>query len=257
MCTVSIVPAGDGFRLVSNRDERRARARARPPRWYDLGGRRALFPLDPEGGGSWVGVNDVGLAAALLNRSPGSPVPAAAGAAPIHTAATRPAASRGLIVPLLLSAASLRDAQQLMRQLPRRRFQPFRVVVVQAGHVTFFGADREWSQPLEVPVVLASSSLGDDLVETHRRALFERLWRADRAHPLDVQRRFHRHQWAAHPELSVVMSRPDARTVSRTTCDVRGHCAGLAYEALPECDPVRARTGGAVTAAAVIARRTP
>src|SRR4029079_17631075 len=68
MCTVSIVPDGDRFTLMSNRDERRGRAVALQPTVATFGARAAIVPIDPVGGGSWLGVNDAGLVAALLNR---------------------------------------------------------------------------------------------------------------------------------------------------------------------------------------------
>ena len=68
MCTVSIVPDGDRFTLMSNRDERRDRAVALQPTVERFGARAAIMPIDPVGGGSWLGVNDAGLVAALLNR---------------------------------------------------------------------------------------------------------------------------------------------------------------------------------------------
>ena len=54
---------------MCNRDERRSRPAALPPQVHDLGGRLAAFPVDPRGGGSWVGVNDVGIVVTLLNVS--------------------------------------------------------------------------------------------------------------------------------------------------------------------------------------------
>ena len=69
MCTVSVVPLPDGFSLACNRDERSSRPCASEPAAYDLRPRRAIFPRDPVGGGTWMGVNDLGLAVALLNRA--------------------------------------------------------------------------------------------------------------------------------------------------------------------------------------------
>lgn len=75
MCTVTVVPSGDGFRLGCNRDERRDRALASLPSVHHLPHRTAIFPVDPLGQGTWVGVNGAGVAAALLNRTIDSAVP--------------------------------------------------------------------------------------------------------------------------------------------------------------------------------------
>ena len=48
MCTVSIIPGDNGFRLACNRDERRDRAVALTPRAFALAGRRAVHPIDAE-----------------------------------------------------------------------------------------------------------------------------------------------------------------------------------------------------------------
>src|SRR5688500_7182928 len=96
MCTVTVVPHETGIRLMCNRDGRRTRPAALPPRVHELGGRLAAFPVDPPGGGSWVGVNDADIAVALLN---------------IHWGSRRrtegPKRSRGLIVRELLSCGSM------------------------------------------------------------------------------------------------------------------------------------------------------
>jgi hypothetical protein len=55
------------------------------------------------------------------------------------------------------------------------------------------------------------------------------------------QHRFHRHHWRRRPAVSVVMSRPDARTVSRTAIDVGGRTMALRYESLDEPAPLMER----------------
>ena len=66
MCTLTIFPLGNGnHRLAFNRDEARSRAAATPPRRGYYGDREALLPIDPAGRGTWIAVNDAGLAMAL------------------------------------------------------------------------------------------------------------------------------------------------------------------------------------------------
>ena len=50
--------------------------------------------------------------------------------------------------------------------------------------------------------------------------------------PLEGQRAFHAHQWPRCSTFSVLMCRSDARTVSRSTIDVRAGVASFAYEPL-------------------------
>lgn len=223
MCTVTLLPDADGFRIGFNRDERRDRPPAEPPRAHALGRLRAWFPVDAPGGGSWIGVNESGLAVALLNRS----------MAPARAARGR--RSRGLVVPLVLGTRSLDGARAVLQRIDASRFLPFRLIVVQGrqfflatgdGATLALGAGRGLR-----PFMLASSSLGDERVRGPRGRLFERLVlrASDRR---AAQAEFHAHRWTARPEISVVMHRPDAKTVSRTFADVRPGSIQLTYEAL-------------------------
>lgn len=232
MCTVSVISlasaqphlAGDaGFRLVVNRDEQRDRPPALQPRWRTVGeedSRRALWPIDPRGGGTWVGASETGLVLSLLNLNPDVP--------PMLPAQL---VSRGAIIPRLLSAADPEGVLRRLERLELERFAPFRLVVAapdRAGR--FWGGgftlheatwDRERLSTRRVtsaPACFASSGLGDSRV-TGRLELFDEL--VGRAPGADAQDRFHRHCWPGREEVSVLMSREDARTVSVTVVEVR------------------------------------
>lgn len=235
MCTVSVVPLIGGCRLMCNRDERLTRAQALPPAIQRLGCRTAIFPVDPDGGGTWVGANDVGLAAALLNRT--DAVAGAEGGSAGRWDRGDALETRGAIVPAVLGAGSLEAAVAIARSLPRHRYLPFRLLLVhgrEAAVVVAGSRDyRDVRMPLDRPLMLASSSLGDARADGPRRALFARMMRgADVPSWLRAQRRFHAHAWTDRPDVSVTMARADARTVSRTTCDVRPHVVTMTYEPL-------------------------
>jgi len=229
MCTVSVVPYSGGFRVMSNRDERRDRAVAVHPRIDALESRAAAMPIDPVGGGSWIGVNNAGVVAALLNRHDLRPMP------------IRTCASRGLIVRLALACESVGAAAESVRSLDCGRFRPFRLVLVQAHHIALLGGDARGvafaESTLDQPYMFTASSLGDVFVDAPRRRLFECLMHhvGDR---LDAQRLFHRHQWANRRDVSVLMERDDAATVSRTTIDIGERGIALEYESLIPCRPV-------------------
>ncbi|MFG0251809.1 MAG: hypothetical protein ACF8NJ_02930, partial [Phycisphaerales bacterium JB038] len=76
MCTVTVIPlaASDdgagGYRMACNRDELRTRPEALPPVQRTYGDRRAWLPVDPVSDGTWIGLNEVGLALTLLNGNP-------------------------------------------------------------------------------------------------------------------------------------------------------------------------------------------
>jgi len=226
MCTVTIVPYDDGFRLVCNRDERRDRPAAAPPTVHRRQHSMATYPEDPVGGGTWVGVNDAGLTAALLNRTIGS-------AASPGSASLR---SRGRIIPNLLGCRSLTGALETMAGLDPAQFGLFRLMLVQGMVGVVLTSDglalSVESTTTSRPFMLTSSSLGDAVVETPRRHLFERLLLKDDGALTAAQARFHAHQWRSRAYLSVRMERPDARTVSRTCITVTSHTIELRYDPL-------------------------
>jgi hypothetical protein len=234
MCTVTVVPHAAGVRLLCNRDERRSRREALRPRVHDLGGMRAVFPVDPEGGGTWVGCNSGGLAVALLNAHPAG-----------RPDTLPPSRSRGLIVRALLGRTSLSEALSEVDGVDPEAFGAFRLVILYGRRVAIVSSDavsltRRASDIVEAPLLFTSSSLGDSLVALPRRRLFQRLvLRAGDTGWLAGQARFHDHQWPARPALSVRMERPDALTVSRTTVDLTNDGCALRYHA-----PLRARDTG-------------
>lgn len=232
MCTVTVI-AGDGragtgesaplVRLVCNRDERRSRRLSTRPIITRAGARRVVMPIDPASGGTWLGVNDAGIVACLLNINP-------APCDPAHAAGRR---SRGEIVPTVLAFDTVEAAVESLAAFDARDYPPFRLIVLDAataGEVASDGEDLDMSPALALPPrwFATSSGLGDHLVERHRRELFDELLRSA-PDDLSAQRRLHDHRWPDHPALSVLMSRADARTVSRTSIDLTPHAALLTH----------------------------
>jgi uncharacterized protein with NRDE domain len=227
MCTVSIVPVGaDGFRVMCNRDERRSRPVAFAPRVERAGGHDAIFPRDPLGGGTWIGVNTAGLAVAVLNRHDDQSRDRTCGARQ----------SRGAIGVQVLRCGRLDDVVRWAGSLTADDYAPFRLValhkhrlvVVQSDGYTIDASRRT----LVAPVMFTSSSLGDERVAPLRRALFEQLVTRRSECWLSGQLQFHGHQWPERPEVSVLMDRDDAATVSRSTIDVGPQRVHFRYEPL-------------------------
>lgn len=215
--------------MVCNRDERRTRPPALDPVLQTIGDRTALFPMDPVSRGTWIGINDAGLALALLNRTMPGP-------------RRRPLESRGAIVPALLRHASLQAVVTHALALDARRFDLFRLVAIQgsAAAVLTSNGCRVWHERPDTaaPLMFTSSSLGDACVQRARGRLFERLVVNGRGGWIEGQQLFHQHVWPRRPAVSVLMNRPDARTVSRTVVTVAPGRVSLDYEAL---DRPRAR----------------
>jgi hypothetical protein len=230
VCTVSIIPLPaprSGYRVVFNRDEQRSREPGLPPRWHATPAGagavpgRALWPTDGAAGGTWIAASERGVVLALMNLNL-EPAPDLTGADPV---------SRGMLIPRLvgLAGAGADAVAAALRERRLERFAPFRLLVVEPGAGAAGPRISECVWDLErlsvrrhgaAAVCLASSGLGDSRV-LPRLALFRRCVEcAGRGPTPAAQDRFHRHAWERRPEISVLMSRPDARTVSITTVEV-------------------------------------
>jgi hypothetical protein len=227
MCTLTIVPQAEGrCRLGFNRDEQRDRPAALPPRRRRFGPRTAILPLDPVSGGTWIAVNDRGLALALLNANPLT-------SGPLQQRDIR--LSRGTLIPQLLRSSTLAEALERVDRLAHTRYEPFRLVLVRHSEVASARWDGKrwgasWPIPVSQPVLFTSSGLGDALVEGPRCQLFEETFAPD-GDWVRAQDLFHRHSWPDRSHLSVCMRRADACTVSHTVIDVGPADAALLYYA--------------------------
>ena len=234
MCTVSFIPLIDdrgGLRIVCNRDEKRSRPAASMPREQRQGQRRALYPLDPAGGGTWIAASDAGVVLLLLNVNESS------SASGIAEGPQR--RSRGLIITSLLHLGGVDEMVQACLRLRAAQFKPFQLVIVSIGGAIVLHSDGVVIRCIgavlpQCVAMFTSSGLGDHLVEPPRRALFDTML-GDGLHSAARQDAFHRHHWIDRPHLSVQMSREDARTVSRTVIELKHDQIMMHYATLDEC----------------------
>jgi hypothetical protein len=210
-----------------NRDESHFRAAAFEPAVMESQSVRAIMPIDSEAGGTWIAVNQFGITMALLNYAPGSS----------PTVLPRGRHSRGNVIPSLIHASTLDEALTLFANLDTTQTSPFRLVMTD-GHACSvivspgFGSPcRLTTERAQRPIVLASSGLGDDVVEPARRALATQLFEVAAEDWPNAQRRLHHHRWMHAPHLSVYMLRQDARTVSITTISVSTSSVAMRYAA--------------------------
>lgn len=222
MCTLTFITtesAGNphGLRVVMNRDELSTRPEALSPRWRELaGGTRAIWPTDPVGGGTWIAATSTGMVLCLLNLNVEG-----AGALP------RDLVSRGQLIPRFVEAATTAHLLESLRRTDLSLFAPFRLIVAGRPSELEEGLwecrwDRQHlttTRHPRYPQCFVSSGLGDKVVEG-RLEMYRRLL-AVLPTPA-VQDRFHLHSWPGHEDISVMMSRREARTVSITTVEVGG-----------------------------------
>jgi Transport and Golgi organisation 2 len=227
MCTVSVVPSPDGstLRVLMNRDERRLRPVAHPPAAHQTRTGHALWPTDPEGGGTWIAVTDAGLALLMLNVDGTRRLPQLL--------------SRGVLIPALASLRSIEELLRVWPQLDVTAFAPFRLLAVSREQLAVCATGRRAPMLVSAdrPRVYASSALGDAEAESARGELFGRLLRtAEDA--WSAQTRFHQHAWPDRRDVSVMMSRVDACTVSQTEVLLTKTAVSLAYRPVVDGWPV-------------------
>jgi len=223
MCTLTWWHGEGSYELYFNRDERRSRSGAEPPALREAAGVRYLAPRDPEGGGTWIFVNEWGLSACLLNyyEAEGVAVPA------------RGARSRGTLVTELAGAGDAGAALQALEAMQLGDYGPFYLAVIDpvAGM-----AARRWdgrvldAVPLEedLPLLTTSSFDTTGVVATRREQFRAITEEADDAMP-GVLEQFHAWQSSDSPAYGVCMSRPDACTVSLARVRVNPDEAMMSY----------------------------
>lgn len=230
MCTLSILrrpiqafaTSAWKLRIVCNRDEKKDRPVAHPPAIRQCGELGATMPLDPQSGGTWIGVNEMGLFGCLLNRQ-------SIGKRPTHPI------SRGTLVPRILSQPTLDQAMAVLETLELSHYDGFRLVMVQGETLVQFENHGEFRQVRREsigfePRLFTSCGLGDSIAWMKREPLFRQMVRRIDAPSQD---RFHRHSWPREPEWSVCMRRPDALTVSCTVLEIGESNVRWIYSAGP------------------------
>lgn len=114
MCTVVFIPQQGKYILASLRDEDPKREKASKPILRDTP-INFIAPIDPQGGGTWVGINEIGTAIILLN-----------GAFVNHVKKESYKQSRGTIVTALLTVD---DAIAYWNALSIENIEPFTLIV--------------------------------------------------------------------------------------------------------------------------------
>ena len=229
MCTVTLLPIEQtncmGVRIGCNRDESLLRPAALTPRERSFGRRSAILPIDPESNGTWIAVNDAGLAMVVLNRN-------RKGATATNKVAKR---SRGTIIPSLLHCETIDEATGAAESLDINDFAPFRLLMISQDKFVEIDSSlptRSCSpRRLDQAWIFTSSGLGDEVVEGPRTKLFRRVFseRSPVRFTAAQQDLFHLHLWPGREHLSVRMTRQDARTVSYTVVHIFGEAASMIY----------------------------
>ena len=227
MCTASWLIRPEGFELFFNRDESRRRAVARPPERLELEGVCVLAPVDADAGGTWIGVNEFGLALGLLN-APSEREP---------DARTAPAGarSRGLLVRELLAARDARAALARLARATLAQYRGFTLALFEPGREPFVRAwDGRELAAREARVPLSSSSLDRERAQAERDGTLTRLL-GGRAPRRELLERFQASHEPERGPWSPCMHRADAATVSASQVRVDARAVALRQAPGPPC----------------------
>ena len=242
MCTVSWFADGSGYELFFNRDEQKSRSLAQPPRQTQLGAQQsAVWPLDPEGGGSWIALNNGGICVALLNYYQGVN-PKFEGENHVKPV------SRGKLILQLAECCDAKAVERYLIEHDLGAYQPFTLLVIEPGESgrshssklkkaegQLFQWDGKHLSAGEAPRMISSSSVRFDEVIASRNARYRAFSDyltapiKDRMQAQVASVMFHRDHIPEASELSVCMHREDASTVSLTHINVTQKEASMTY----------------------------
>lgn len=245
MCTVTLRCGGGSLLLTVNRDERWDRAPEQAPRCIpgEPGRPAWIAPFDSASGGTWIGVNDRGVAACVLN-----------GYVPADDALRddRSVPSRGSIIPRILEEQGGEGPARVLGTLDFSAYPSFTLLVAspEGGEIVRWSHGGSLTRE-RVPTgwsFLTSSSWNEPEVVAWRRQAFD-AWRdagAATIHDIPAW-----HLLAPHGEEGAApfMTRTNGATRSITTVrvDAERGTARLVWWPRATADPIEvARPGGEI-----------
>ena len=223
MCTLTWWREDDRYGVLFNRDESVKRGRAEPPAVFTDKPCRSIRPVDPDGGGTWIWVNEAGMIACVLNKyTEISHIPA-------HPV------SRGVLLTSLVPAASTAALEQRMRETdcsPYRGFYLFCCDGVSEILLSWDGGGLSKRAADELYCPLTTSGFQPDQVVAYRTQQYRLLVaesQGGRRRSLEAYHTAHNPDFPAH---SVLMARSDARTVSHSRIVVDRRRISFSYAAV-------------------------
>ena len=224
MCTLTWWRESAGsYEVYFNRDEKKTRAMAEPPRAHEREGVTFLAPIDPDGGGTWLLVNERGLLVCLLNRWHEEPE------------GGKPLRSRGQLVMEMATLENVPAVEERLRLEDLQGVRPFTLVGFDpVGERAWTWNGRELAADRNPELPLCSSSFHYTEVKIARRRRFQELRHTQRMGS-SLLGLFHSDTEGTPSPFTPRMLRPDAQTMSRSRVRVKDGNAMWSYlEELPE-----------------------
>lgn len=207
MCTVSWQHGAELERaellLYFNRDERRARSKARAPEVFTENGVNYIAPTDSARGGTWIAANEFGCAVCLLNDY----------SVDLSAVDTFIFESRGALVRQVAILTSVGEVENLLER-GVITYPPFTLLFWDGIKMCRWHWDLEKLTKEEASAPpQTSSSWETERVEAGRTALYHS-WVRDEDRSLES---YHKHVIPGDSESSVCMARELTQTVSLTS----------------------------------------
>lgn len=211
MCTLTWRKLADGYQVCFNRDEQVTRAKAQPPKIDPT--LEAIYPTDPQAGGTWIGVTKTGICFCLLNNYQATE----------NVSKTKPLTSRGMIILNCLRQLqkSKPDFKDLAQYMKIEDFAPFTLCIftnskkkdlIDNLQVDWDGDKLSYQS---VDQIVTSSGYKFEQVKASRISTFEKFTASDQT-LVD----FHKSHLPAKGPYSTCMHRQDAKTQSLSVINV-------------------------------------
>jgi hypothetical protein len=217
---VTYLPVRRGFILTHNRDEHYSRSPQTLSR-EEIHKKKLIFPKDPDSGGSWIGVSELGSVACILNGA-------------FHNHLRKPPyrRSRGLV---LMDYFENEDILGFSQGYDFKGIEPFTMVAIESGapyEIRWDGLDVHFLVLDEnAEHFWSSATLYPKDIREQRRDFFDNWLSLKRSFTADEILHLHYKGGVGNPKYDFVMNRDGkVQTVSITqiiyeknTCEMRYH----------------------------------
>lgn len=220
MCSLNWFRFNDHIGIAFNRDESVLREKSEYPRIYSDNGVRYIMPKDPKGGGSWLAVNEYGLAVLLLNDYQGQLKPQ-----------SPQLISRGLLVREIAACKTLEQANEVARRVELSLSQPFQLCLLQGENSCFWHYDGRVTSLADktLPQHIFSSGHKDALDIIAKRHAFMATHEVESEDQLIALHRSHEPNVSGLLRYAFCMHRDDACSQSLTYIRLESEKVTLKY----------------------------
>lgn len=226
MCTLTWWENDNAYGVLFNRDESRKRGVAEPPAVRAAGETSYICPIDPDGGGTWIWVNQHGVIGCILNNY-------------VQHSGSAPAdpVSRGQLLASFSHHKSVSSVEQALRDLDCNAYRGFYMAVFAAQSkfmADWNGRDFTITPADELRPPWTTSGYLPEEVVAYRNEYFHHQVLEQPGNYQENLVRFHGHHNPDLPAHSLLMSRDDARTVSQSRIVVEQKQINFTYATVAE-----------------------